>query len=167
MCAESLPQTDPPGTTLFTYDECWKASLGSAGVGAMNAPAYHRNGGGLDLSAACAEAPAGKHVMCARARNPQPPHPPPPLSRAQHRRACSTGMTATELQRYGVGCTAHDVNRTTCTAALPSTCGGRFPSPPECEVSTEWCASPWYPWLGLAFPLHFPRVRRALHAGPT
>ena len=62
MCAESLPQTDPPGTTLFTHDECWKASPGSAGVGAVNAPAHHRNGGGLDLSAACAEAPAGKHV---------------------------------------------------------------------------------------------------------
>ena len=62
MCAESLPQTDPPGTTLFTCDEYWKASLGPAGVGAIDAPAYHRNGGGLDLSAVCAEAPAGNHV---------------------------------------------------------------------------------------------------------
>ena len=62
MCAESLPQTDPPGTTLFACDECWKASPGSAGAGAVDAPACHRNGGGLDLSAACAEAPAGKHA---------------------------------------------------------------------------------------------------------
>ena len=63
MSAESLPQTDPPVTTLFTCDECQKASPGPAGAGAVNAPAHHRNGGGLDLSAACAEAPAGKHVV--------------------------------------------------------------------------------------------------------
>ena len=62
MRAESLPQTDPPGKTLFACDECWKASLGSAGAGAVDASACHRNGGGLDLSAACAEAPAGKHA---------------------------------------------------------------------------------------------------------
>ena len=56
---------------------------------------------------------------------------------------CSTGMPEDLLQDYGIGCAAHDVNRSICTTPLPAECVGRFPSLAECEVSTEWCASQW------------------------
>ena len=56
---------------------------------------------------------------------------------------CSTGLTAAELQEYGIGCAAHDVNRSICTTVLPDECKGRFPSPPECQISTDWCAATW------------------------
>ena len=55
----------------------------------------------------------------------------------------STGMSTAELQDYGVGCAAHDINRTVCTTPLPAGCSGRFPATPECEVSTDWCNAAW------------------------
>ena len=95
---------------------------------------------------------------------PPPPPPPPPLNAptfGYEECQCANSSSAfpsvdsnelaawdatLDMSTYGVGCAAHDVGNSRCSATAPAWCAGIVPIPPDCRREVwhpEWCEKQW------------------------